>query len=177
MLYELFLCCQAGLNTLHGLMHFSYSDFPLSKLSASFRASTQYALSTICSLARVEQAEIAQLVDRCALLVKLSHFLIFHCVSFYFALDFAEPLYLFGVDEVDVVLDPFVFGLQRHCVHKLAPASPVDLWINHIETELLVEAKIRLTVLQLVDVEGLAGQFRVSTLADQKLYQVLMLFV
>ena len=75
MLDELFLRCQAGLNTLHGLMHFSYSDFPLSKLSASFRASTQYALSTICSLARVEQAEIAQLVDRCALLVYLGHFL------------------------------------------------------------------------------------------------------
>ena len=98
-------------------------------------------------------------------------------MSLYFALDFAEPLYLFGVDEVDVVLDPFVFGLQRHCVHKLAPASPVNLWIDHIETKLMVEAKIRLTVLQLVDVEGLAGQLRVSFLADQKLYEVLMLLV
>jgi hypothetical protein len=75
MLDELFLCCQAGLNTLHGLMHFSYSDFPLSKLSASFHASTQYALCTIYIFVWVEQAKIAQLVDRSAFLIYLGHFL------------------------------------------------------------------------------------------------------
>ena len=86
---KVFLAGQVGLNTLHGLMHFGNSDLPLLRFPVPVRTPAKYALSTVRALARIKNAEVAELVNRCAILVHLGHLLVLERVSLNFALDIA----------------------------------------------------------------------------------------
>ena len=77
-----------------------------------------------------------------------------------------HPLDFFLVHEVDVVFNALVFGKNRDAVHKLAPASALQVFVFQSEGLVIVKTEVRHLIADFVDVESLFAQVRVAVLRD-----------